>query len=155
MAQYNLDHALTEWIQTEGLKGSIPEARMNDRVVIGNFTSDLLQILQCPDHKLVTSVSVLEKMMFDHAVSARHLANLHGLICLPQKVFKSASHPNTSIVVMSNEEIRALPLLVAVHLNKSGARGKTPDHWVASAYAKDNPQILEAWEKKGLLIWEA
>ena len=35
-----------------------------------------------------------------------------------------------------------------------GASGKSNFHWMASAYAKEKPEIIERWEKNGLLLWK-
>lgn len=154
MRREQLTDALVQWIHDEGVRGTIPEKRMSDHVVIGRFTPQMLAILGCNDRELVTSVSHLEKMMFDHAISAARLKNLHGIICTPEKIFRSASQPATSIVVMTIETLRYMPIIVPIHLDKPGATGKAPDHWVASAYAKDQPAMLAKWEARGLLMWQ-
>lgn len=154
MRREPLSHALVDWIREEGLKGTIPPARYDDHVVVGRFSPDMLMVLACDDHELVTSISVLEKMMFDHAISAERVKGLHQLVCTPQKVFRSATHPDTSIVVLTPEELRGCPILVPVRLNHRSGAGKPLMHWVASAYAKDHPEMLAKWEQRGLLLWE-
>lgn len=154
MQRERLTDALVQWIHDEGVRGTIPAGRMNDHIVIGRFTAEMLAILQCNDRALVTSVSTLEKMMFDHAISAAKLKDLHRMICTPEKIFRSATHPTTSIVVMTIETLRHVPIIIPIHLEKPGATGKDPVHWVASAYAKDKPAMLAKWETSGLLMWK-
>lgn len=127
---------------------------MDDHVVIGRFTTDMLSRLKCADHELVTSVSVLEKMMFDHGLSAPKLKSLHQTICQPERIYQSASHPTSSIVVMTLETVGIKPVLVPIWLSKPGATGKPPDHWVSSAYAKDDAGIFNRWDAAGLLLWK-
>lgn len=148
-----LTDTLVDWIQTEGSKGLIQPNRLGDRVVIGRFTKDMLARLGCADLELVTSVSVLEKMMFDHGISASKLKSLHQTICTPERVYRSASHPQTSVVVMTLQRLGAKPILIPIWLNKASAAGKPAMHWVASGYVKDDPNIFTRWDAAGLLIW--
>jgi Phage MuF-C-terminal domain len=148
-----LNDTLVDWIQTEGSKGLIHPNRLDDRVVIGRFTQDMLKRLGCSDLELITSVSVLEKMMFDHGISANKLKTLHQTICMPQRVYRSASHPQTSVVVMTLQRLGAKPILIPIWLNKASAAGKPAMHWVASGYVKDDPNIFNKWDAAGLLIW--
>ncbi|PYD02647.1 hypothetical protein DND90_31850 [Pseudomonas syringae pv. maculicola] len=55
-----------------------------------------------------------KKMLFDHAISPKHLYGLNGLICQPEKVFKSKTRPETSVVVMTIETLRELPIVVPI-----------------------------------------
>ncbi len=148
-----LTDSLVDWIQAEGSKGTIQPNRLDDRVVIGRFTQDMLSRLRCADLDLVTSVSVLEKMMFDHGISATKLKSLHQTICMPQRVYRSASHPQTSVVVMTLQNLGSKPILIPIWLNKASAAGKPAMHWVASGYVKDDPNIFAKWDAAGLLIW--
>lgn len=149
-----LTHGLVTWIQASGLAGTIPPARMEHHVLIGRFTAEMLAILGCDDLEIRTSVAVLEKMMFDHAIGVPKLVNLHQLICTPQAVYRSASRPHDSIVVITLEVLRGAPIMATVHLNKRQARGQASVHWVTSCYAKDNPAIIQRWETDGLTIWK-
>lgn len=144
---------LVQWIHDEGLRGKIPRARMEHHVVIGRLTAEMLAILGCDDLELFTSVAVLEKMLFDHAISTDKLLDLSRLVCLPKSVYRSASRPNDSVVVVSLETLRANPILVPIHLGKQLGRSGPVVHWVSSCYAKDNPAIFERWNRDGLLIW--
>lgn len=145
---------LVEWVRDAGMAGDIPKDRLRAYVSLGRFSPEMLAILQCKDLELRTTIAVLEKMLFDHAISPKHLYGLNGLICQPEKVFKSKTRPDTSVVVMTIETLRALPIVVPIELNKTMAQGKAPVHWVSSAYAKDEPEALIRWEKEGLLLWK-
>lgn len=153
MKREDLTPELIDWIYSSGMNKTIPDKRMADEVVIGRFTPQMLNILKCSDHLLLTSISHLEKMIFDHGLTASQLKRLHGIICQPEKIFQSASHPQTAVVVMTVEVLRAKPILVPIHLNKPGPAGKAPAHWVSSAYPKDHPEMLAKWAANGLLIW--
>lgn len=154
MKRENLTDALVQWVQDEGSKGTIPAFRMDHHVVIGRFPAQMLTILNCADQELVTSVSVLEKMMFDHGISATKLKSLHQTICQPQQIYKSATHTTTSVVVVTMQNLSNKPILVPIWLSKAGSTGKAPVHWVSSGYVKDDPKIFSTWEAKGLLLWK-
>ena len=154
MTREYLTEALVLWIQDEGAKGTIPASRMDHQVVIGRFTAQMLTVLNCADQELVTSVSVLEKMMFDHGVSATKLKSLHQTICQPQRIYRSATHTATSVVVVTMQNLNNKPILVPIWLSKAGPAGKSPVHWVSSGYVKDDPNIFATWEAKGLLLWK-
>lgn len=153
MQREPLTNDLVKWIQDEGVKGTIPQARMEHHVVIGRLSAEMLTILGCDDLELFTSVAVLEKMLFDHGISVDKLTDLSRLVCIPQTVYKSASRPHDSVVVVSVETLRENPILVPIHLGKQLGRGGPVVHWVSSCYAKDNPAIFDRWERDGLLIW--
>lgn len=153
MIREQITDELIQWIQDEGTKGAIPPTRMDDHVVIGRFTASILATLSVADLELVTSISVLEKMMFDHGISAAKLKPLHQVICTPVKIYRSATHPATSVVLMSTMVLGANPVLIPVWLNKPGPTGKPAVHWVSSAYVKTDPTVLPRWEANGLLVW--
>jgi hypothetical protein len=46
------------------------------------------------------------------------------------------------------------PLLVAIRVDVPDSANKPNMHWMASAYAKDDPAVIERWEANGLLIWK-
>jgi hypothetical protein len=46
------------------------------------------------------------------------------------------------------------PLLIQIKIDVTGASGKSNFHWTASAYAKEKPEIIERWERNGLLLWK-
>jgi hypothetical protein len=149
----HLTDSLVEWIQTHGSKGTISPNRLDDHIVIGRFGQDMLWRLRCADLDLITSVSVLEKMMFDHGISATKLKSLNQTICTPQRIYQSASHPETSVVVMTLQSLGMKPILIPIWLNKPSSKGKPAMHWVASGYVKDDPRIFDKWDAAGLLIW--
>jgi hypothetical protein len=145
---------LVQWIQNEGTKGTIPPNRMDDHVVIGHFTETILTALNVDDLEIVTSISVLEKMMFDHGISAAKLKSLHQVVCTPVKIFRSATHPAESVVLLSTMVLGAKPVLIPVRLSKPGPAGKAAVHWISSAYVKEDPTVIQRWETNGLLIWQ-
>lgn len=154
MARELLTAELVAWISATGLAGPIPPIRMQDIVSIGSFTPEILTILKCADLELVTSIAVLEKMIFDHALKESHVSELHGMICKPEKIFKSATRPDTSVVVMSLETLRTHPIILPIELGKAMSQKKAPVHWLSSGYAKDQQEVIAKWERNGLLIWE-
>ena len=154
MARELLTAELVAWISATGLAGPIPPIRMQSIVSIGRFTPEILAILKCADLELVTSIAVLEKMIFDHALKESHVTELHGLICAPTKIFKSATRPDTSVVVMSLETQRAHPIILPIEIGKAMSVKQAPVHWLSSGYAKDQQEVIAKWERNGLLIWE-
>lgn len=154
MARELLTAELVAWIKATGLAGPIPPDRMRAMLTIGRFTPEMLALLKCDDLELVTTISVLEKMIFDHGLREDHLCRLHGMICQPEKIFKSATRPDTSVVIMSLETLRAHPIILPIELSKPMAKGQPAVHWLSSGYAKDNQAMIAKWERDGYLIWE-
>lgn len=153
MKRKQLDRTLLDWIKSEGGRNAIPETALDDHVVLGRFNAGMLAILKCVDLEIVTSVAVLDKMLFDHGISINKLERLHSLICSPIKVYQSATQ-STSVVIMTVELHRGKPILLPIWLNKPGATGKPPMHWLSSGYTKDNPNWQSTWDSKGLLLWQ-
>lgn len=148
-----LTNELVDWVQSEGLKAAITPDDMGKHVIIGRFTDVMLSRLTCPDLEIVTSIAVLEKMIFTHGVTANHIKSLSQLICNPQEIFQSTSHPNDSVVIVTIENLAGNPILIPIWLNKPSRTGKQPDHWVSSAYPKTDPNVLVRWKKTGHQIW--
>ncbi|WP_275075636.1 hypothetical protein [Providencia rettgeri] len=145
---------MARWIQTEGMNGSIEPKDMRRIVSIGRFSPCLLQSIGCNDLEIVTTISIIEKMIFDHAIGIDFLSTLHTIICTPKQIFRSASRSD-SVVVITFENQRGNPIIIPIQLNKEQAVGKNRVHWISSVYAKDNPNQLGVWEQKGLLLWDS
>jgi hypothetical protein len=148
-----LTDELVERVKTEGMKNTITEVEMAEHVIIGRFTDVMLSRLNCPDLEIATSISVLVKMIFNHGITPKHIKSLSQLICNPQEIYQSVSHPNDSVVIVTIENIAGEPILIPIWLNKPGRTGKQPDHWVSSAYAKTDPNVLTRWKSTGHQIW--
>ncbi len=153
MKRLPLSDDLVDWVQEHGQAGTIPKDDYGNHVIIGNFSPSMLGILQVPDLQLVTSVSVMEKMMFDHAISGPTIKGLPALLSQPKSIYKSDMAVG-SVVIITLANLRGKPVVVPVRLGQHGATGRAGMHWVASAYAKDHTDQLQAWRDKGLLIWE-
>lgn len=143
---------MTNWVKAEGLAGNLSSDQLSERIVVGQFSAHMQAVLKCPDLELVTSVAVLDKMMFDHGIGATQLAQLNQIISKPQRIYQSASHAE-SVVVVSVELLQQKPILVPIWINKAGPKGKPAMHWVSSAYTKDDPNVLTKWERDGLRLW--
>lgn len=152
MKRTTLDENLAKQIRDASLNGQLGNDEKATRIAIGRFSQDMLEILQCKDLELETSVAVLDKMIFDHGIPASSLGRLSTLIETPQFIYKSATQTE-SVVVVSVEMLKAAPILIPIWIEKQGPKGKPNMHWVSSAYAKDDPNILARWDYQGLRIW--
>ncbi len=154
MRQHQLSLDLVRDIQRKGVDGTINNQDRRDQARLGRFPQPLLLALQIPDLEIVTSVAIIEKMIFDHGLPPTVIANMHSLICTPSAVYQSATHGD-SIVVLTMQVTRQLPVVAAVKLDKPDAAGRPNLHWLASAYPKDHSAMLQHWRNQGLLIWSS
>ena len=151
MKQHHLSLDLVQAIQQAGLDGTASNDDRRNQVLLGRFPSHLLGVLNIHDLEIVTSVAIIEKMIFDHGLPPSVVADLHHLVSNPNAIYQSATQSD-SIVVLTVQITRRLPVLVAIRLAKPDSTGKGNVHWLASAYPKD-PAMFGRWEKQGLLLW--
>jgi len=152
MKRHKLSQQLVLDIQQAGLKGTATDQERRNQVLLGRFPQHLLIALKIPDLEIVTSVAIIEKMIFDHGLTAPLITDLHNLICTPSAIYQSASQ-HASIVVVTVQVARQVPVIAAIHIDKPDSTGKRNVHWLASAYPKDHPEMLDRWQKQGLLLW--
>lgn len=136
----------------DALSENIPPATLFH---LGGTPESLLQQGFAP-LPLVTSAKLLGKMHFDHGVFTRHLLRIPELIAAPHSIYQSeALHVpaglTAAVLILTTEEKGTLPIVIPIHGGK--AVGRTPTNWVASMYAKDKPEIIRAWDARGLLLW--
>lgn len=122
------------------------------QVVLGRFPLEVLEAMKIDDLEVVTSISVLAKLMEKHKLSAAVVSGLHDLICNPVAVYDSATKKG-SVVVLTVHLIGGDPIIAAIVINTPDALGKPNMHWLTSAYAKDNHAKFHEWEAAGLLRW--
>jgi Phage MuF-C-terminal domain len=143
---------LTTTILANSTSGKLTVEQRGNQILLGKFPEPVLTALAIDDLDVVTSVSVIEKIMTKHALSPGLAANIHSLICAPLAVYASASKGD-SIVVVSTTLVGASPLIAAIVVNTPDAFMKGRMHWMTSAYPKDNAAIFAKWEADGLLLW--
>jgi len=123
-------------------------------VLIGHFTKEALSAIRIPDRAVVTSVRLLIKVMEKHGLTPETAASLRRLILEPVAVYESATERD-SIVVLTIEMPDGIhPVLVAIRVDVPDSANKPNMHWMVSAYTKDDPETMQRWEAKGLLIWK-
>ena len=153
MKQHKLSIELVRGIQKAALEGSASDQERRNQVLLGRFPQNLLDALKVPDLEIVTSVSIIEKMIFEHGLTPPVIADLHNLVCVPNAVYQSATQGD-SIVVLTIQITRQLPVIAAIKIDKPDSAGKPNIHWLASAYPKDHTEMFNRWEKLGLLLWQ-
>ncbi len=153
MRQHNLSLELIRNIQRAASDGTASDQERRNQVLLGRFPEHLLTALKIPDLEIVTSVAIIEKMIFEHGLTAPVIADLHNLVCTPNAVYQSATQGD-SIVVLTIQITRQLPVIAAIKLDKPDSAGKPNIHWLASAYPKDHTEMFNRWQKQGLLLWQ-
>jgi len=108
--------------------------------------------LKIRDLGVITSVAILVKVMEKHGLKPSLVESLKELILEPVAVYKSATERESIVVVTAEMPDGINPLLIPIKIDVMGASGKSNFHWMASAYAKEKPEIIERWEKNGLLL---
>ena len=126
---------------------STDEVFLNGVVRVGN-TPKVLLALGVKNLPLGISRATINKVHFDHGLVERVIGTLPTLISDPLMVFDSATRPGTFVLVL-DEVVRGSPLIVAFHPNKK--LGRAEINFIASAYPKDNPRIMQRWVDDGLL----
>jgi hypothetical protein len=127
----------------------------NGRVLIVGETPAVLVslpglgIAQLP---MVILGKVVDKVFFDHGINLPMLERLYDAIAAPKAVYRSDTTLASAVVVTFETRPVDKPVVVAIHLGK--VIGRTAYNVIASVYAKDNMDIEDQWQKRGLLLWE-
>lgn len=104
-----------------------------------------------PDLKIVVKGKTVDKAHFDHGITKGMLERLPDLIQAPKALYRSATHPDSAVVV-SFEQRGGSPILLPMH--KQAAVGREHRNVVASVYCKE-ATVEARWQKQGLLLWSA
>lgn len=153
MQRQVLSGELVDWIAKTGMANALTPDEMSRYVAVGRFDVAMQRRLGCADFEVATSVAVLDKMMFDHGLPASRLKSLLEMVHDPLAIYRSATHPTSSVVIVSTQNLGSAPVLIPIWLNKQSRPGKQPIHWISSAYAKNDPHILRTWDTQGHKLW--
>lgn len=126
------------------LAGGVPD----DAAVPVSEPLPVLETLGMPALPVQTTAARLNKMHFDHGLTAADLKALPSLLEQPVMVFESVTQPGSKVLVLDLWR-RGMPVLAAVHPNVKLKRLDV--NLLASAYPKDRPEQLGNWFKNGLL----
>ena len=151
--RFDLSSDFAATVHDRSRKNLLTAEELRYQVRIGRFSKAALQALGLRDLDVVTSLSVLTKMVGKHGLGPDALAQLRDIVLNPVSVYKSDTFPGSVVVVSAMLPDGANPLLMAIRVDKPDSAGKTNIHWMVSAYVKETPGILEKWEEKGLLLW--
>ncbi|WP_345815838.1 hypothetical protein AAGS40_16400 [Paraburkholderia sp. PREW-6R] len=152
--RFDLSVELTTELLHRHQKGKLADADYRHQILVGRFTRETLTAIKIPDRAVVTSVRLLVKIMEKHGLSPETVASLRKLLLIPAAVFQSATERESIVVVTVEAPDGKNPLLIAVRVDVPDSANKPNIHWMASAYAKDDPTVIDRWKAKGLLIWK-
>lgn len=150
----DLSAALAETVLGRHISAMLSEQDYRLQVRIGRFSKAAISALGIRDLDVITSVAILTKVMAKHGLEPSMVESLKELILAPVAVYKSATERESIVVVTAEMPDGINPLLIPIKIDVMGASGKSNFHWMASAYAKEKPEIIERWEKNGLLLWK-
>lgn len=148
----NMSLELATLLEQAVQTGSLTNELRRNQVLLGKFPQEVLSALKIDDLDVVTSVSVLAKIMDKHQLSAATVSELHGLICNPLAVYDSATEQG-SVVILTMRLVGQDPIIAAISVNTPDAYKKGKMHWLTSAYPKENQAKFAQWERAGLLRW--
>lgn len=152
--RFPLSEALASELLERSKRGLLTPQDLRHQVEIGRFSKDTLAHLKIRDNVLVTSVSMLVKVMEKHDLTPAVVASLPALIRKPVACYTSDTERNSIVVVTVEKPDGTNPILVPFRVDVPDAANKPNMHWMVSAYCKDDPEIFERWETKGLLVWK-
>ena len=150
----DLSAALAETVLERHAETLLSDQDYRLQVRIGRFSKTAITALGIRDLDVITSVAILVKVMEKHGLKPSIVESLKDLILEPVAVYKSATERESIVVVTAEMPDGINPLLIPIKIDVMGASGKSNFHWMASAYAKEKPEIIERWEKNGLLLWK-
>tara|TARA_B100000446_G_scaffold165588_1_gene168089 strand:+ start:496 stop:945 length:450 start_codon:yes stop_codon:yes gene_type:complete len=121
-------------------------------LTLGETPDFLIEHAGFPNLKLVIKASTIVKACFDHGMPPSLLKRLPDVIGSPKSLYKSATHSEDSVVVLTLERKGRsdAPIIIPIHREKRVGRGQY--NLVASIYAKEGPDPEDKWGKQGLLL---
>jgi len=150
----DLSAGLAETVLGRHTNSMLSEQDYRLQVRIGRFSKTAIRALGIRDLDVITSVAILTKVMTKHGLEPAMVESLKELLLAPVAVYKSATEHESIVVVTAEMPDGINPLLIPIKIDVMGASGKSNFHWMASAYSKEKPDIIERWEKNGLLLWK-
>ena len=104
-----------------------------------------------PALRVVIKGKTVDKAHFDHGITRGILERLPDLITAPKSLYRSATRPDSTVVV-SFEQKDGSPILLPMH--KQAPVGRDTRNVVASVYCKE-ASVEARWQQQGLLLWTA
>lgn len=122
-------------------------------LTLGGTPNFLIEHADFPSLDLAIKASTIVKSCFDHGMPPSLLKRLPDVIGSPKSLYKSATHSEDSVVVLTLERKggAGAPIIIPIHRGKSVGRG-AKYNLVASIYAKEGPDPEYKWGKQGLLL---
>jgi hypothetical protein len=138
---------------TAGFDGRVDDvlsgaADLRVAVELGD-TPSVLQALGMSNHRLVTSGKVIDKLHFDHGLTAAKIKSLPALLDRPVMVFDSDTHDDGSMVVVTELVVRGKPVIAVIRPNASSGRATV--NFLTTAFPKDKGEVIGRWVSDGLL----
>ncbi len=124
-------------------------------LILGSTPNFLVEHADFPDLNLAIKARTIAKACFDHGMPQSLLKRLPDVIDRPKSLYKSATHSEDSVVVLTFETkgLSNFPVIIPIHREKAVGRGPKYN-LVASVYAKEGPNPELRWRTGGLLIHE-
>ena len=117
-------------------------------LLVGKSTPTVYQTLGMKDLPVVVTGKVIDKMHYDHGLSAGALSSLPEKLADPVMVFASDTE-NDAYVAVLDMFSKGNPVVAVIKPNAK--MGRYDVNIVASAYPKDKPEAILGWWKSGLL----
>lgn len=122
---------------------------------LGDTPRYLVQHGGLEERRLVITGRVISKACFDHHVPTSLLKKLPEIVEKPKSLFRSATHDNDAVVVVTFELVnKTLPVVLPVHKDKRIGRSGLYNV-IASIYGKDGEDPEVRWHKAGLHLWSS
>lgn len=142
---------LVDLIIKEELQGKPSHERL---IKLGKTPNYLIDHAGFPALELAIKGSVITKACFDHGIATSMLKRLPDIVANPKCLFKSASRPEESVVVLTFEVKGKAELPIIVPISRNMSVGRENVNLVASIYGKEGPNPEQKWKTQGLLIYE-
>jgi len=105
-----------------------------------------------PDLPLVITGKTVDKIFFDHGITKGMIERLHGLISLPQTIYRAAPPHHAGSVVVTLEMHKGYPVIISIRASRQFGRSLYANE-ITSMYAKEGGSFEKRWVADGLLLW--
>lgn len=103
--------------------------------------------------RLILKGNVVGKIFFDHAIPQGQIERLPSVIASPKAIYRSATRPQDTVVVMTFDFQAGDP--VAVFVRSETSYGREIVNEIVSMYGKSGPDPEAKWTRDGLCLWAA
>lgn len=133
------------------IKAEVDGQPRHELIIDFGSTPEILMQFGFTQRRLILKGKAVGKIFFDHAIVQRLIEKIPDMVASPKAIYKSASRPDETVVVMTYELQRGHPIVIVVA--KDQPYGRDTVNEVVTMYGKEEPDVEANWTRRDLRLW--